>query len=92
MVLVEELSNEKKELIKDFSRLYDEVFDTDGNIKACGRAKCIELINAAEKIKSIWMMHEAMGNETTGYINVNQIRTIRKFIEHGLTENFMVQD
>ena len=92
MVLVEQLSDEKQELIKNFNRLYDEVFDTDGNIKACGRAKCIELINAAEKIKSIWLIHADMGNETTGYINVNQIRTIKDFIKHGLTENFMVQD
>lgn len=92
MVLVEKLSDEKKELIENFNRLYDEVFDANDNVKACGRVKCIQLINVANKVKSIWMIHEDMGNETTGYINVNQIRTIRNLIKHGVTENFMVQD
>lgn len=92
MVLVGELSDEKRELIEKFNRLYDEVFDTNDNVKACGRTKCIQLINAANKVKSIWMIHENMGNETTGYINVNQIKKIRNFIKHGITENFMVQD
>lgn len=57
-----------------FKGLYNEVFDTDGNIKNCGRAKTKELIEEAESIKA----GVDFGNPTTGFMNVDNIKKLYK--------------
>ena len=37
---------------EDFKSLYKQVFDSNGNITACGREKCRELMVAANKVKT----------------------------------------
>ena len=37
--------------MEKFKKLYKEVFNEDGSIKNCGRAKCIELIELSMSIK-----------------------------------------
>ena len=56
-----------------FLGLYDLVFDKDGNIKACGREVCKELIVLANQIEK----NVKHGDETTGMMEVDTIRSLR---------------
>lgn len=47
-----------------FTELYEQVFDETGNIKACGRDLCMQLIDYVEKTFNI-----EVGREETGFIN-----------------------
>lgn len=38
--------------ISEFKRLYSEVFDKEGEIKACGRDTCYDLIKVADEIET----------------------------------------
>lgn len=58
----------------EFKNLYNEVFDSDGNIKNCGRAKTKELIERAKSIKS----GVDFGNLMTGFMNVDNIKNLYK--------------
>lgn len=56
--------------LKDtFLREYYEVFDADGKPKACGRFKCISLINICMSIDSSL----DYGNSSTGMMNTENI-------------------
>lgn len=57
-----------------FKDLYNEVFDAEGNIKSCGRAKTKELIEEAESIKA----GVDFGNTETGFMNVDNIKKLYK--------------
>lgn len=57
-----------------FKSLYNEVFDANGNVKSCGRAKTKELIEEAESIKS----GVDFGNTATGFMNVDNIKKLYK--------------
>ena len=56
-----------------FLVLYDLVFDKDGNIKACGREICKELIVLANQIEK----NVKHGDETTGMMEVDTIKSLR---------------
>ena len=56
-----------------FLGLYDLVFDKDGNIKACGREICKELIVLANQIEK----NVKHGDETTGMMEVDAIKSLR---------------
>ena len=56
-----------------FLGLYDLVFDKDGNIKACGREVCKELIVLANQIEK----NVKHGDETTGMMEVDIIKSLR---------------
>lgn len=56
-----------------FLGLYDLVFDKDGNIKACGREVCKELIVLANQIEK----NVKHGDETTGMMEVDSIKSLR---------------
>lgn len=58
----------------DFKDLYNEVFDTDGNVRSCGRVKTKKLIESAEQIKS----GVDFGNSATGFMNVDNIKKLYK--------------
>ncbi len=52
--------------------LYDQVFNSDGSVKNCGKDKCIELI-CALKDKCVGI---DFGNQNTGMMNIREIRKI----------------
>jgi len=56
-----------------FLGLYDLAFDENGNIKACGREVCKELIVLANQIEK----NVKHGDETTGMMDVDTIKSLR---------------
>ena len=66
---------------KSFKEKYDRVFHENGEVKLCGRAACIELMQALEELYP----EESSGDTTTGFMNVEKIHLfcnrIVKFIE-----------
>ena len=54
---------------RELSNLVNECFDKDFTPKACGREKCIELINAMNSYFS-GTEHKSFGNSETGFMNV----------------------
>lgn len=60
--------------MKDFISVYNEVFDTNGEARACGREKCIKLIELAESIKE----NIDFGNKETGMMNIPNIKNLRE--------------
>ena len=52
-----------------FKNLYNTVFDSNGNIKACGRESCIDLIIVSGQIDGTVYY----GNSDTGVMNVANI-------------------
>jgi len=63
-------------LREKFLSCYDEVFDENGEIKPCGRLKCMELIDLAEKLcpdcKS-----KTFGNLDNGFIEKEAIKELK---------------
>ena len=55
--------------MEKFKKLYKEVFNEDGSIKNCGRAKCIELIELSMSIKP----NIDFGISKTGFMNKENI-------------------
>ena len=54
--------------------LYNSIFDKNGNVTACGREKCKQLINALqEEYPDV-----VFGDKETGFLNVE---TINKYIK-----------
>lgn len=54
--------------------LYNDVFDSFGNIKPCGRDKCIALISACNK----YCGNTICGNEDSGIMNVEAIKNLQR--------------
>lgn len=59
----------KENLLKQ----YDIVFDNDGNIKACGRIECRNLIRMCENYTGSLGKY---GNAETGFMNVEEIKLL----------------
>jgi hypothetical protein len=57
-----------------FIDVYNEVFDEQGQVKACGRAKCKELIHEAKKLDP----NTNFGSENNGYMNKKNIKELYK--------------
>ena len=57
-----------------FLQLYKEVFDVDGNIKACGRDTCKKLIEAANIIDN----RVNYGSVNSGFMNVDELHALYK--------------
>lgn len=55
--------------MSELTKLYDKVFDADGNVKLCGRQACAKLIQALQPYSS-----ENLGDATTGIMNVENIK------------------
>lgn len=59
-----------KELdLKKLASAFDAVFDDEGQIKACGRFACMDLISLMKKHSS-----KDVGDEKTGNINLETMR------------------
>jgi len=59
--------NESIEILK---AAYNAVFDEAGQIRACGRAACIHLINVMKGFSS-----ENVGDESTGFIEIARLQS-----------------
>lgn len=60
---------------EDFKSLYKQVFDSNGNITACGREKCRELMVAANKIKT-----GNYGDMNSGRLNIDNVKELYKIV------------
>lgn len=58
---------------RDFELAYKKVFDENGKVLPCGRDKCIELINEANKLRA-----GDYGNSITGYMNIDKLQELYK--------------
>jgi hypothetical protein len=62
----------------DMAKLYERVFDNEGNIKACGREACKELILACEaKTGEVGKY----GDSETGWMNPDAIKALYSTIK-----------
>ena len=60
-------------------KLYNDVFNENGEIKACGRDKCKKLIIACETYyKFHYNENVNFGNSDTGFMNVDNIKKLFK--------------
>ena len=60
--------------IQAFINQYHKVFDENGNVKACGREACIDLINMCKVEEPL----TDFGNPMTGMMNVENIQKFGK--------------
>ena len=58
----------------DFDTAFNNVFDSDFHIMACGRSKTSELINVCESLNP----NKDFGDSNTGIMNVANILSLRK--------------
>lgn len=67
----------KERLIVDdarFLELYDRCIDENGNVKACGRDACKDLLGYFSRFEDV----EKYGNIKTGMLNTEEIVSYRK--------------
>lgn len=62
---------------KDFLKLYDDVFDEEGKVKAVGRKHTKALIEACEQ----YSQEIDFGNKSTGFMNVENIKLLRNKLQ-----------
>ena len=60
----------KEQEFNELSVAFNAVFDKNGQIKACGRNTCMNLISLMKKYSS-----EDVGDESTGKINIETMKT-----------------
>ena len=56
--------------LRELSSAFNDVFDSNGEIKNCGRALCMKLIIMMKEYSS-----EDVGDEKTGMININTMKS-----------------
>lgn len=64
---------------KDLLKLYDDVFDEEGKVKAVGREHTKALIEACEQ----YSKEIDFGNKSTGFMNVDNIKLLRNKLLQG---------
>lgn len=62
---------------EQFLEKYKMVFNEDNSVKACGRTKCIELIQCAKKLNS----DLDFGSIETGIMNVDNLILLKTKLE-----------
>lgn len=63
--------------LEEYEELYDRVFDSEENIKVCGRATTSKLITAS-KYMDIERNYPDFGDELTGLMNISNITSLHK--------------
>ncbi len=66
-----------QETKQDFLDTYDEVFDANGEVTACGRNTCKKLIKLAGKLDP---SGKPYGNHTDGFIDIDKMKELHKKI------------
>lgn len=59
----------KKQELEELSLVFNDVFDSNGEIKNCGRAISMKLIIMMKKYSS-----EDVGDERTGFVNIETMK------------------
>lgn len=59
-----------------FLTLFNEVFNSQGEIQKVGRAKCVALIEAANALDSCMYY----GDTQYGFVNADNLKTLRSWI------------
>lgn len=64
----------------EFETLYNDVFDSDDNIKICGRNKCKILIKKCNELNAelVKTHPDYFGSDDTGYMNVENIKNFAR--------------
>lgn len=63
--------------IENFKRIFNEVFDENQNITACGRQKCKELIAAANAVNDIDVNDDTYyGDIETGRLKIEHVKSL----------------
>lgn len=70
------LSLHREILRQDLREAYEAVFDEEGNIKNCGREKCMDLIIVCDKINPL--AEGLYGDKKNGIMNVDAIKMLKK--------------
>ena len=65
---------------EEFLKLFNQVFDSNGNIKSCGRTTCMQLIQAAMKLdpnanKEYYGVGDSESSKR-GFMNVQHIKAL----------------
>lgn len=58
--------------VESFLALYDEVFNSDGSVKPCGRFKCMNLIESAKQLEK----DIDFGDMQTGFMRIVNIKAL----------------
>lgn len=58
---------------KNFLATYSRVFSNSGDITACGRSACIDLINLCDELGDIDVNY---GDATTGFVNIPEVKEL----------------
>lgn len=61
-------------MIEQFKSYFNDVFSSDMSVKACGRGKCIRLIELANMINP----SVDFGNKDTGIMNIENIISLEE--------------
>ena len=65
-----------------FKHVFNEVFDKNGNITACGRQKCKELIAAANDVNDLDVNDSKYyGDIETGRLNIENVKKLHARIK-----------
>ena len=73
-IYTREVFNLRKEVLEEMLPVvYSEVFDEQGNVKACGREKCIELIEICSELDPF----NYYGDSKLGFLNEKNIFKLR---------------
>lgn len=57
---------------KNLKEAYEKVFDAQGNVRACGRKACVELIEECEREQP----YTYFGDTKTGRMNIEAIKEV----------------
>jgi hypothetical protein len=69
--------------IENFKHIFNEVFDENQNITACGRQKCKELIAAANAINDIDVEDDKYyGDIESGRLNIENMKSLYNRIQN----------
>lgn len=72
------LSKMRTDVLEGFVDRYNDVFDTDGSIRVCGRAKCSALIGYAYELVGSSI---EFGSIDRGYMNVDNIKELHDAVQ-----------
>lgn len=68
--------NSLDERKQKFVTLFNEVFNSKGEIQKVGRAKCVALIEAAKALDSSMFY----GDTKYGFVNIDNLKTLKSWI------------
>lgn len=71
------MKSSKELMTEEFVKLYDKVFDEQGNVRTCGREACKDLIRFCQSYAD-GSSNICFGNEKTGFMKVQEIKHLKE--------------